>query len=196
MCAPKAELRAAALARRDGLSAPQRAAASRQIADRVRARAAFQRAGTVLLYCAMRSEVDTSALIDELLAAGRAVVLPVTDWSARRLGLYALQDRAELVPGRFGVPEPPPHRRTEVRAACIDLALIPGVAFDRWGGRLGYGAGLYDGLLPQLPAPCPRWGLAFETQMVDELPCDEHDQRVDAVFTEQQVWPAEGGRDE
>jgi 5-formyltetrahydrofolate cyclo-ligase len=196
MCATKAEIRTAAISRRDALTADQRAAAGARIADRLRALPAYQQARCVLLYVSMRSEVDTFALLDELLAARRGVCVPVTDWAARRLDLFALTDRAELAPGRYGVPEPRPETRRPVDPSAIDLALVPGVAFDPCGRRLGYGAGLFDGLLPRLPVSCPRWGLAFAAQMVDELPADPHDQRVDAVITEDAIWRVEEGRDE
>lgn len=182
----KQQCRAAALARRDALSPADRSRASALIADRIRARPAWREARCILAYCQMRSEVDTSSLLAAVLAAGHTLLLPRVDWAARNLLAVPVTSLAQLAPARYGVPEP--HDGEPVPPATADLVLVPGVAFDTRGGRVGYGAGFYDRLLAALPARVPRWGLAFEAQVVDSIPAEVHDQRVDAVVTESHWW--------
>jgi 5-formyltetrahydrofolate cyclo-ligase len=102
--------------------------------------------------------------------------------------LFRLEAISELVPGTFGILEPTAELRElpprQVLPSQIDLALVPGVVFDRQGNRLGYGRGFYDRLLRQLPREVLRVGLAFECQVVEELPVEPHDERMDWLVTE------------
>jgi 5-formyltetrahydrofolate cyclo-ligase len=184
----KSDLRRVALARREALDPEARRRASAAIAAQILARPEFRTAGVLLAYAAMRSEVDPAELVRAALAAGAVVAMPVTDWARRELALRRVGDLDELVTGRFGVPEPSASAEP-VTPEAVALVLAPGVAFDPEGRRLGYGAGLYDRLLPRLPAACPRWGLAFEAQIWDRLPAGEHDAPLDAVVTERR-WLA------
>jgi 5-formyltetrahydrofolate cyclo-ligase len=97
----------------------------------------------------------------------------------------------EMVPGPIGAPEPPTWARS-VPAESIDLFLVPGLAFDAAGGRLGRGGGHYDATLAAMPLRAPRIGLAFEAQIVPEVPREAHDVALDAVVTEDRVLPGGG----
>ncbi|MBI2303079.1 MAG: 5-formyltetrahydrofolate cyclo-ligase [Armatimonadetes bacterium] len=191
----KRECRALALARRDAMTADERADASQAINERVAARPAFQNARRIMLYATMRGEVDTAVLIGRALAAGQELAVPVTIWEEHRLLPVRLRDPARLIAARHGVPEPLPEEWEPIEPDSLDLLLVPGVAFDRAGYRLGYGAGLFDGFLAGLGPTLPRWGLAFDVQVMDRLPVAPHDQRVHAVVT-QRRWIDPEPRDE
>jgi 5-formyltetrahydrofolate cyclo-ligase len=141
-------------------------------------------AHTVLLYVsAFAEELETRSFILDALARGKRVACPRVDRLEHRLRLYEIQSlSSDFEPGVLGIPEP--------RACCnellppeIDWALIPGLAFDVRCERLGRGGGHYDRLMPLLRPDAPRWSLAFECQLVTELPVEPHDIRVDGVVT-------------
>ncbi|MBI4343199.1 MAG: 5-formyltetrahydrofolate cyclo-ligase, partial [Candidatus Omnitrophica bacterium] len=90
---------------------------------------------------------------------------------------------AELAPGAFGVLEPTPSARRPVRLRELDAVLVPGLAFDRQGRRLGHGYGYFDRLLARLPQATPVIGLAFRFQLLDRLPAASHDRPVSTVLT-------------
>lgn len=148
---------------------------------------AFAAARTLLLYMPFRGEVATSAIADTARAAGKRVVLPKVVRSGHGLTLHQIDsDPGDLAPGAFGILEPragtPQVARNE-----IDLVVVPGVAFDRQGGRLGYGGGYYDRLLADLPTAC-KLGLAYALQVVDRLPREPHDVPMDGLATERGFW--------
>lgn len=148
----------------------------------------YAQARVVLLYVsAFAEEIDTRPLIDSALADGRTVVCPRVDRGLRALRLFQVLDPArDLEPGTRGIPEPALHCR-ECSPAEIEWALVPGLAFDEQGFRLGRGAGHYDRLLPTLPASTPRWALALDPQCVAALPVEPHDQPLDGIATALQV---------
>ena len=180
----KLALRREVLARRDALPADVRAAASSAIAHRVAALPEFVAARTVLLTLAFRSEWNTRPLVQAALAAAKTVVVPRVDRQARMLDLHSIADPdRDVVPGHLDIPEPRPERPLVSREA-IEFVLVPGVAFDPDGRRLGYGGGYYDRLLPLLAPRAARIAAAFDIQLVERVPAAPHDVRVDAILTE------------
>jgi 5-formyltetrahydrofolate cyclo-ligase len=180
----KLALRRQMLARRDAMPAEVRAAASAAIAARIAALPEFGAANAVLLTLSFRSEWDTLPLVSAALAAGKTVAMPRVDAQARMLELHAITDPGRDIVGGFqGIPEPLPDRPRVPREA-IDFVLVPGVAFDLAGRRLGYGGGYYDRLLPLLSPRAARVVGAFELQLVDHVPAAPHDVAVDAIVTE------------
>jgi 5-formyltetrahydrofolate cyclo-ligase len=148
-------------------------------------------AEVILIYVDCRSEVQTRAAISELLSRGKMVVVP---WCRddKHLGLFHLRSLADLKPGRFGIPEPTPGNLADpgrdVAPSQLDLLLLPGVAFDRRGGRLGHGRGYFDRLLAETRPDAMKAGLAFECQIVPDVPSEPHDMRLDAIVTEVGVY--------
>ncbi|MEW6522551.1 MAG: 5-formyltetrahydrofolate cyclo-ligase [Bacillota bacterium] len=161
---------------------------SRTIAGRIMALPAYAPAGTIMAYAHFRHEVDTTELIQAALASGRRVVLPRSDPKTRSLSIFAVLGPEDLAPGAYGIMEPVPGRCPQVPPGEVDLVCVPGVAFTRDGGRLGYGGGYYDRFLGLLGPGAVSLGVAFELQLVDELPLDCHDRRVAAVVTEAGVY--------
>lgn len=135
---------------------------------------------TVALYAALSDEVPTAGLMRELLERGHPVLLPRAGRDDR-LEFAACREIRLLAEGRWGIAEPPASEPA-VALSRGDLVLLPGVAFDRKGGRLGRGGGWYDRSLPS--DVCALFGVAFRFQIVDRVPCTALDRRMKGVFTE------------
>ena len=185
----KRSLRERVLAARDSLSPEFRAAASAAICAALAARDDFAAASTVLLTLPFGSEWDSMALLLAALERGKAVVLPRVNATARTLELCRLSEPSrDVLPGYRGIPEPQSHCAL-IAAEAIDWVLVPGVAFDIAGHRLGYGGGYYDRLLPQLRSDAARIAGGYEMQLVDRLPAAPHDVPVQALATETRTLP-------
>lgn len=141
-------------------------------------------AGTVLLYAtAFPEELDTGPLLRRVLESGRQLACPRVDRVGKRLTLHRIRDLdADFRPGTLGIPEPSPGS-PKLPPEQIDWVLVPGLAFDPRGFRLGRGAGHYDRLLPRLRPEVPRWALILEPQWVEQLPVEPHDQPIDGIVS-------------
>jgi 5-formyltetrahydrofolate cyclo-ligase len=180
----KAALRVEVRARRDALDAHARERASQLIGDKLQRLDQWRTARSVLAYSSIGSELRTAPLLAATLAQGKVLVLPRINKAQRRLDLFqvsALQHDTET--GVWGILEPRA-QCPAVAAESVDLVIVPGLAFDSAGGRMGYGGGYYDELLPRLRPACWRIALAFAAQMVAEVPRGTHDERVDLIITE------------
>ena len=180
-------LREAIVAARDAMNADERARASRAIAERIGALDAYSHARAVLAFLPYRSEWDATLVVRDALAAGKIVAAPRVDPAARMLRPLRIASlERDVEAGYRGIPEP--------RARCamvplerFDVVLVPGIAFDVHGRRLGYGGGYYDRLLPLLPASSTRIAGAFELQVADSVPTAPHDTGVDWIVTERRT---------
>ncbi len=176
------------LLRRDTMSEAARAAASSVIADEVMQLLARVPAGSVVaLYAPKGTEVDTARIDAFARARGLVVAYPRVE-TGRRLGFHASTIDA-LVPGAYGLREPVGDAATAMALSDIAAFVIPGLAFDRAGGRIGWGRGYYDATLAAAPQAL-RIGLAFECQVVESVPHDPHDVRLHYVVTEAAVYRA------
>ena len=145
---------------------------------------AFRRAKVVCCYVALPYEVQTWRMIQAMLQRKKRVVVPVVRRASKRLWLSEVRDpAADLAPGAFHVPEPVPASRRPVPAREVDLAVVPGLAFDRRGHRLGHGHGYFDRFLAGLPESVPTVGLAYRFQLLDRLPTALHDRAVQTVLS-------------
>lgn len=156
--------------------APQLASLSAMVCRSLLSHPRWSSAHSVLLYASLPDEVDTSSLISQALHEGKRVFLPVVEGDVLSLKAYS----GQVVIGPFGIREPVGERLLDYTQ--IDLAVIPGMAFDPQGHRLGRGKGYYDRLLPALSAY--RIGLCFPFQLVDAVPVDVHDCLVDEVIAQ------------
>lgn len=181
----KKELRRKILACRDALLPHERHEKSELITERILAWPAYQEARTVLLYAGVRSEVETEALTRQSLKAGKRVLMPRCVPATRDLILVPIQKWEELERGFFGLLEPP-LPTTPIAPEEPDLVVVPGVAFDADGFRLGYGGGYYDRLLRRLGTHLSV-ALAFELQLVPRVPRAAHDLPVAYVATEKRL---------
>jgi 5-formyltetrahydrofolate cyclo-ligase len=185
----KRALREGVLAARDSLPPEFRAAASAAIGKALADRDDFATASTVLLTLPFGSEWDSMPLLLTALERGKTVVLPRVNAAARTLELCRLTEPTrDVLPGYRGIPEPQSHCAL-IAADAIDWVLVPGVAFDTTGHRLGYGGGYYDRLLPQLRSDAARIAGGYEIQLVDHVPAAPHDVPVQALATEVRTLP-------
>lgn len=189
----KNELRARAHANRN--AQPDKDELSRRIVGAFMALPEYAAADTVLFYIDVRSEVRTRADLSLALESGKSIVVPWCNESGE-LELFRLQSMEELAIGMYRILEPRQKLRhlpeKQVRAAEIDLVMVPGVAFDVRGGRMGHGKGYYDKLLQHARPDAPLVALAFECQVSDEIPVAEHDIFMDLILTEDRVIRGRG----
>lgn len=179
----KRALRRTALDARRSLDDGARRAASDRIVERILALPDVLRARTVLTYAATADEADLGGLMVALRDRSIRTLFPrVRD---EHLELVAASDLLTLTLGYRGVREP---AGPSVDPDVVDVALVPGVAFDVVGGRLGHGGGHYDRLLAALPATALRVGVAFSCQVVPRVPCGPDDEPVDIVVTERATY--------
>ena len=184
-------IRQEVLRRRDAMGEDERAAASRSIVGKVTSLAAYRRAGVVMAYAGIGSEVQTEPFLRAVLGDGKTLVLPRVKREERALDLYEIKDLArDLRPGVWGIPEPDPDLSSAAEFGAVDFAFVPGVAFDARGGRLGHGAGFYDKLLGSTGGRPLLVAGAFEVQVVEELPVEPHDVFMDLVATERGWYPS------
>lgn len=146
------------------------------IKDKLFNEEAFKRANAVMFYVSLKDEVDTIPMIDEAVRTGKRVCVPVILMDEKRLIAGEIHDRSEdLERQHFGIYQPKAGKVKEVPLKDIDLVVVPGVAFDKKNVRLGRGHGYYDKFLSCLPSATKTIGLAFDFQLIEELPHDSHD---------------------
>ena len=155
------------------------------------ARDMLQSYTTILVYSSKHPEVDTTALIATLLRDKKEVIAPIIEKETRTLRLSYLRDMSVLVRSTFNVPEPIGNE-IPANPQDIEAGIIPMVAYDRWGNRLGYGAGYYDKFLTT-NRRMVKIGLAFACQEEDRIFSDSNDVRMDYVVTEECVYTCEKG---
>jgi 5-formyltetrahydrofolate cyclo-ligase len=181
----KPSLRKRILGRRDAMDSRTRTALSRAIVWDIVETSVYRRSNMI------SSELQTDEFLRHVLDQGKILLLPRVNRQRELSEVYWVQDPVQdLQVGTWGIREPRPDRCARVEPAVIDFVLVPGLAFDRRGGRLGYGGGFYDKLLAESLSPC-AWLVAgaFESQMVEKVPVDEHDMPMDVVVTENGHYP-------
>ncbi|MEW6418983.1 MAG: 5-formyltetrahydrofolate cyclo-ligase [Nitrospirota bacterium] len=183
----KKTIRREILKRRDEISPEIKAGKDSLIKQRLFSLPEFIAVKTVFFYASFRSEVETLSMIKESLKMGKRVVLPKVQRKGNMIKLYEIADINELSPGYMGIPEPFFSNSRFLSLDELDLIVIPGVAFDYSGNRLGYGGGYYDMLLAQRQKEMPIIALAYEEQLVDSIPVEEHDVKVDVIVTDKRI---------
>jgi 5-formyltetrahydrofolate cyclo-ligase len=184
----KATIRKEILEKRESQGPKSRATQSRSIMRTLLSREEFQKADRILIYLSKDGEVDTDNLLGRAFELGKRVCVPVVDRESDELRVSELPGPdVSFRLGAFGVREPVEEDLNFVPPDQIDLVIAPGLAFDRRGGRIGYGKGYYDRLLNRLGSQVPRIALAFDFQVLDTVPQDENDIRVDAIITEKRT---------
>lgn len=174
----KLQLRKEIKLRKAQFTAQQLYEQSQPVIQRLLTHPRLHGAHTVMLYHSLPDEVYTHTLADSLLLGGKTILLPrVTGEGTMELRRYA--GPRDLAPGAYGIMEPTGCLFTDY--AAIDVAIIPGVAFDLSGNRLGRGKGYYDRLLPLMPDTY-KIGVCFPFQLADSIPTDSHDIKMDEVI--------------
>ncbi len=183
----KMEMRLKAKEIREKLSSQEVASRSQRIKEHLLKDPDFQKAEVVALYASFRNEVETFSLIKEAVDLKKKVCLPRTNLATKSLTFHLITGTENLIPGAFGILEPK-KECPEVLPSKIDLIILPGVAFDKTGGRIGFGGGYYDRFLKQLSPETKKIALAYEFQVFpNQIPCLAKDVKVDKIITEERV---------
>ena len=164
-----------------GLSRDDRIVASNQVVARLTSQTVWLKARSCLIYSAIEFELDLSALMTSALNGGKQLALPAFDETTKcYVARLVRNPPAELASGQFGILEPSPDC-PEIPLNQLDLLLVPGVAFNLCGHRIGRGRGYFDRLLAQ--AVGVKCGVAYDEQIQDELPAESHDILMDCLLT-------------
>lgn len=178
----KSEIRDKMKAMRRALSKDDAALLSRSITEKVCSLPCFVNAGTVMTYISAFKEPDTAAIIENTLLNNKKCVVPVSNTDTHTITPVYITDT--LVKGAYGIPEPDIINEADI--SDIDIALIPGIAFDMHGNRTGFGMGYYDRFLSQFKGL--KIGLCYDFQLLPSIPADEHDIRMDLIITEKRIY--------
>ncbi len=195
----KQAIRQSIIATRQNLTQSVRDEFSQRITDRLIGLPIYRESDILLGYMSVGAEFSTSAWLEQAMRDGKEIWLPKVNRQTRQLDLYCVQDlRRDVAPGAWDIPEPLMERCDRMDGlADIDFILLPGVAFGRDGARLGYGGGFYDKLLERIET-CRQdmpalVAAAFAMQVVDGIPMEDCDRRVDWLLTEQDVTDCSKG---
>ncbi|HET6400940.1 MAG TPA: 5-formyltetrahydrofolate cyclo-ligase [Candidatus Kapabacteria bacterium] len=186
------ELRAHAMTAREELSPEFRHQSSVEIIERLKHYLTGKKCQVLHCYISFRSEVETREFIEAAIHDGTRMIVPVVDQSGAeetertdRLTHTEIRELTGLAKGRFGLEEPIEREPSSLES--LDAVIVPIVAFDRRGTRLGYGKGFYDVFLRELPRSVERIGLAFSAQEVKHIPALPHDEPLDTIITEREI---------
>lgn len=147
----------------------------------------FADADVMMSFLSMSDEIDTGAIALAAWQMAKTIAVPAVSWEHHRMTPIEITTlEADVACGRHGVPEPPAHGQP-VPIEMIDLIVVPGVAFDRAGQRLGRGGGFYDRFLAHDECRAVTCGLAFREQVLDALETEPHDRPVDLLVTDEEV---------
>ncbi len=175
----KSDLRQKIRAALDKIPPAVRAVESIEVCDRLEPQ--LQSAHTILFFAPLADELDVWPLLEKFLAAGKIGALPSYDFNTQTYSARRVANLAnDIVTGKFGVREPAA-RCADIPLKSFDLVLVPGVAFDLHGNRLGRGLGFYDRLLEG--ASGIKCGVAYDFQLQERVPVEPHDVKVDFIFT-------------
>jgi 5-formyltetrahydrofolate cyclo-ligase len=195
--ARKQALRQSIIAAREKLPVAERLRLSRAVVESIRDLPVYRQARTVLGYLNFGAELTAELWVSQALADGKQVLLPRVNRASRHLDLYRVQDlEHDVAPGSWGIREPVAERCIKEEApGTVDFILLPGVAFTREGGRLGYGGGFYDKLLAQMPHRPALVAGAFALQVVQEIPQENTDRKIEWLVTEDETIRCNFGRE-
>ncbi len=184
----KTEIRERGRTAREALSREEIREKSRRIARRLYSRPEYRAARTIFCYLDFGHEVETTRIVRTALGEGKRIAVPLVLAGKRALRSVMISNlERDLAPGFWNIREPIDRDDLGIDPREIDLALIPGTAFDLAGNRLGRGACYYDRFLNRLRSGTPRLGLAFDCQLVERIIPDPHDVAMDLIITEDRV---------
>jgi 5-formyltetrahydrofolate cyclo-ligase len=142
----------------------------------------YKKAKTIFLYASFEGEVDTHRIIKHALADGKQICVPKILSKKEGMKAVIIESFNELKPSAYNILEPESFNKT-IDEKNIDLILMPGVAFDNKGGRVGYGGAFYDRFLTKMKSDTLKIALAYDFQLLEEVPMDKHDKRIDGIIT-------------
>lgn len=149
----------------------------------------YKQAKNIFIYISYDSEINTKRIINRAIKEGKNIYVPRTEFSTKLMNAVKINNFENMIESRYGILEP---KKEEpfINPNDLDLIVVPGVAFDKNGGRVGYGAGYYDRYFKRIDKQnrlrVTKFALIYDFQLIDEVPTDEEDVLVDAVLTEKQ----------
>ncbi len=182
MAKMKELLRMQNLQKRNSLNAGEIEQKSTVIQARLFSLSEFKRAKTILCYAGVKSEVQTKKMIMDAMALGKIIAVPKSDFEKKTMKAVQIGSLADLEETKFGLFEP--KNGKEIPAEEFDLIIVPGIAFDLQGTRLGYGGGFFDKFLQKTKKTAVKIGLAFETNIEEKIPSASHDVKMDKIISE------------
>jgi 5-formyltetrahydrofolate cyclo-ligase len=184
----KQEIRDEIIRKISSYSEKKRVEKLQMLTKRLLSFANFQESKIAFLPSVRKNEIDLSNVIRESLKLNKIVVLPAYNVETKEMTLMKIDDPdSELIEGPLGNREPDSERCKVVPIDSIEIAIIPGLAFDEKGGRIGTGRGFFDQFIPKLPITARKVTLAFEDQLIQQVPMESHDKYVDIIITEQRI---------
>ncbi len=147
----------------------------------------YKEAKRIMTFVSMEKEVDTHPLIQEIISHNKSIVVPITLNKTKELLLSELFSLSELEVRDFNIEVPKPEFTRLIEPKSVDLILVPGLAFAKDGHRVGYGGGYYDRFLEKIDKSVPKIGLAFDLQIVDNVPVEPFDIGVDFIISEKRI---------
>lgn len=183
----KNELRKKAIQERSSISAANIELMSEKIGSLLRKHNVYKQAKIILFYASFNNEVSTDKMIENTISDKKIVGLPVVNEEKKTMSVKQANCLEDLKVKCLGVRQPA-WELPDIDPEKLDLVIIPGCCFDKQGYRLGYGGGYYDRFLSTLDKKAVRVGLAFESQVFDCLPIEYHDQKLDVLITEKNVY--------
>ncbi len=189
----KKEIRKTILKTRNEMPLEKRAEKSRIIVERLKELHDIHTAATIMVFLNFGSEVETDAFISWGWEMGKRIIAPLCRPSDREMFPYIINDFNDLESGNYGIREPRAEYADIVPHEEIDVVLIPAVAFDRRGRRVGYGGGYYDRFLSKIPRAA-RIGVVFSSQIVPDVKSDPHDIPAQRIVTERETIAAKAAR--
>lgn len=185
----KKQIRREILEIRNDLSLEKKSNYDKLIANKFFESSYYREANNIFIYISYGSEIDTKCIIARALKEGKNIYVPRTEFSTRLMNAVKINNLNNLIESKYGALEPKKDKPF-IDPNDLDLIVVPGVAFDRSGGRIGYGAGFYDRYFKRIndenKSRIMKLVLAYDFQLIDKVPTDEEDVSVDAVMTEKQ----------
>jgi 5-formyltetrahydrofolate cyclo-ligase len=191
----KRALRRTMRATREGVTAGERGRMGQAAGEALLALPEVQAARVLSAYVPTRGELDVSGMVAQRVAAGATVVYPRVATERPRLRFHVVVGETPMNVGAFGILEPPADA-PEIPAEAIDVVLVPGLAFDGQGRRLGYGGGYYDELAQRLRAHGRGFlvGIGYDFQIIERCPTGDGDVTLDCIVTDARVLRCDGGK--
>lgn len=186
----KKEIRQHIISRRKEMDPLAWQEATQKITEKIINHPRFLEETDIYCYANYNGEVGTEQIMEEAWKLGKHVWLPKVE--GREMEFYLVESRNELKPGAYGILEPVTDHKADGKEG---LLIMPGVAFDEEGRRIGYGGGFYDKYLEKHPNLLTV-AVAFELQIYQEIPCEEHDIKPRKVVTEEHIYPMDGSEDD
>lgn len=182
MVKEKIQIRNIVIEKRKALSKELKEVFDNNILDKILSSKEYEVAKTILVYVSFEGEVDTHRFIKHAIEDNKKVCVPKVISKEEGMKAVNISSLNDLKVGKYGILEPLDFSR-EVEEKEIDLVIMPGVAFDKNGGRVGYGGAFYDRFLKKLRYETPKIALAYDFQIFCKVPTEEHDEKIDRIIT-------------